>query len=107
MAVVALTVLVGPFVLFVVEALLSRRGVTLPNPDVATLTDVRTPASPHGDVRLLWLGDSTAAAVGTSAPRYSVSSALGEMLSDACGLTVYTRVIAKSGKLPLAQKRNR
>ena len=46
---------------------------------------------------MLWLGDSTAAAVGTSAPRYAVSSALGEMLSDACGLTVHTRVIAKSG----------
>lgn len=88
--VLSLVVLVG-------EALVARRGVVVDVPDVATLSAVHTPEASRGDIRLLWLGDSTAAAVGTSSPEFAVSTNVGAAVSSLCSVTVRTRVIAKSG----------
>ncbi len=97
MLIILAVVVLVPVVVLGTEAMLAKRGVTLENPDVATLSLVSAPARSTGDLRVLWLGDSTAAAVGTSAARYAASSRVGESLSEACGVTVHTRVIAHSG----------
>jgi lysophospholipase L1-like esterase len=87
----------APFVLLVVEAMIARRGENLEAPDVNTLSAVHTPPASRGEIRFLWLGDSTAAAVGTSNARFAVSTDVGEAVSGTCNVTVRTRVIAKSG----------
>lgn len=77
------------------EVLVARRGEQITGPDVADLTAVHG----RGDrtIDVLWLGDSTAAAVGVSNPRFSVSSRVARAVSDACGVEIRTRVIAVSG----------
>lgn len=95
--VAVLVVFVGPVLLLVVEAMLARRGAEVDTPDVATLSAVHTPDASRGEIRFLWLGDSTAAAVGTTAPQFAVSTDVGASVSALCNVTVQTRVIAKSG----------
>lgn len=97
MLIVVAVVVLGPLLLLVTEAMLAQRGANLDAPDVATLSAVHTPERPRGELRFLWLGDSTAAAVGTSDARHAVSTGVGEIVSGACRVTVQTRVIAKSG----------
>lgn len=97
MVIALVAIVLAPVVLLVGEAMIARRGAEVDTPDVATLSRVTTPASSVGELRLLWLGDSTAAAVGTTAPQHAVSSQVGEALGLQCNVTTNTRVIAKSG----------
>ena len=77
------------------EIQLARRGPDLVAPDTKTLAATFGSGS---SVDVLWLGDSTAAAVGASRPAGSLSSQVGQHLVD--GGTAYTyvmQVIAVSG----------
>ncbi|MDP1795146.1 MAG: SGNH/GDSL hydrolase family protein [Acidimicrobiales bacterium] len=97
MVILLATVLAAPVALVVGEAILATRGAAVDTPDVATLSSVITPESPRGEVRALWLGDSTAAAVGTSDADGAVSSVVGKALSAQCQVSVATSVVAVSG----------
>lgn len=97
MILILIAVVLAPVLLLGAEAFLARNGTEVDTPDVATLTRVETPVAPNGEVDVLWLGDSTAAAVGTSGAEHAVSSVVGVKLSQRCGVTTRTRVIAKSG----------
>lgn len=98
MVIVAVAVVVAPVLLLIVEALMAQRGPNVETPDVATLSALHTPeGTARGELRFLWLGDSTAAAVGTTEAKFAVSSEVGEGVSAACRVTIQTKVIAKSG----------
>lgn len=78
------------------EVQLARTGTEVPTPDVATLT--RTVGDGSRTVKVLWLGDSTAAGVGTSGPDGAVSSQVArELVAADPSLRVDVRVIAHSG----------
>ncbi len=80
------------------EILLARGGAHLDEFDVTSLNESFEPA---GDatrsVRVLWLGDSTAAGVGASSPRQAVSAGVGRIIAADRNVTIDVRVIAKSG----------
>ena len=78
------------------EVQLARSGEQLPAPDVATLTT--TVGSGARAVRVVWLGDSTAAAVGASDAAHSVSSQVaGQVSARAPSIRLDVRVLAHSG----------
>jgi lysophospholipase L1-like esterase len=98
--VLAAVVIVVPIAVLGAEVELARHGASVPTPDVATLAAAFAPrdAAPDGVVRVLWLGDSTAAGVGASGPAGSVSSQVGDRLVAAGSHHAFdVRVIAKSG----------
>lgn len=80
-----------PVAVLAVEIQLARGGTEIPAPDVATLTTTVGTGEP---VRILWLGDSTAAAVGTSSATHAVSSQVARRLD---GVASHNEVIAHSG----------
>ena len=94
--VVVLVVIALVVALFGTEIQLARRGERLDEPDVATLTTVVGSADVT-PMRVLWLGDSTAAAVGATSAEHSVSTAVARALVAGRPIAVETRVIAKSG----------
>ncbi|MEY2467597.1 MAG: hypothetical protein QOF21_295 [Actinomycetota bacterium] len=97
---VALAVVIGlPLVVLVTEIQLARRGADVATPEIATLARTLTPSTPSdGVVRILWLGDSTAAGVGATDADGAVSSQVGERLIAAgTQHTLDVVVIAKSG----------
>lgn len=94
---VVLAVVLGLLVVgLLAEVQLARGGKELVPPDVATLTTSVGDGPRHAEV--LWLGDSTAAAVGTTNADGSVSSQVARQLSASDpSLSLQVRVIAHSG----------
>lgn len=83
-------------VVLLVEVQLARTGKELDPPDVATLT--RSVGDGSRRASVLWLGDSTAAAVGTTKADGAVSSQVARELTAADpSLSLQVRVIAHSG----------
>lgn len=72
-------------VTFGTEIQFARRGPDLVAPDTKTLAATfasRSPAAADRAVKVLWLGDSTAAGVGASDPEHALSSQVGRHLID-------------------------
>lgn len=83
-------------VVLLAEVQLARGGEELVAPDVATLT--RTVGDGSQRASVLWLGDSTAAAVGSSTADGAVSSQVArEVVAADPSLSLDVRVIAHSG----------
>jgi lysophospholipase L1-like esterase len=83
-----------------VEVLLARGGARLDEFDVTSLNESFEPpngATPAAAVRVLWLGDSTAAGVGASSPNHAVSAGVARIIAADRKVTVEVRVVAKSG----------
>ncbi len=82
------------------EVLLARGGARLDEFDVTALNATYAPPTEPTSatpVRVLWLGDSTAAGVGATSPSRAVSAGVGRRLAEARRVTIDVRVIAKSG----------
>ena len=91
MVVIVAAVIAVPIVVLGGEVEIARHGADVATPDVATLALTLPPAS----VRVLWLGDSTAAGVGASGVDGALSSQVARRLPTTDGADV--SVIAKSG----------
>ncbi|MEY2398172.1 MAG: hypothetical protein QOJ00_1346 [Actinomycetota bacterium] len=79
------------------EILLARRGDKLDTPDVKNLTRTSQSTAPDQPLRVLWLGDSTAAGVGASGPDGAVSSQVAKRLEATTHSSYQTDVVAVSG----------